>query len=220
MARRRSTRSSVESRPVERDDKKQHDSQAPPPAAPDARKNPAPIAFGIVGGFAALSIMVLIASWPGYRLDRHTALADEARDERRYEDAIPHLRYIVGRYPTAWARWTQLGDCYLALERPDEAIEAYERSLAQEPEQDLDARLGRAYFLRDPSDDRAFGLLQKVFDADNNDSEVNFYMALQSMHSGDLMEAGSRFRAASRDPEFRERSAPYVEQIRKTLLDD
>lgn len=172
----------------------------------------------ILGGFAAVSLLYVLLAWPGYQLNRHTRLAERAVAQEKYADAVPHLQSIVQRYPKAWMRYRQLGDCYLELEKPEEALEAYRASLKEAPKQDLNARLGRAFYLKDKGSKEAIGFLQKAFDKDQNDSEVNYYMGLFYMNQREYAKAAARFQAAAGDPKFREKSKPELEIIRKALL--
>jgi tetratricopeptide (TPR) repeat protein len=178
------------------------------------------IIYSILGGFAALSLLYLAISWPGYQIERRTVIAERALNEERYADALPHLEYIVKRYPGAWVRLTQLGDCYLELGNPQKALDLYEQSLAKEPEQGLYARRGRAHYLINPRSNEAIELLQKAYDADPNDSEVNYYMGLFYMNQRDYANAAGRFQAAAGDPKIFQRVKPELEKIEKHLLGD
>jgi cytochrome c-type biogenesis protein CcmH/NrfG len=172
----------------------------------------------ILGTFFILSIVTLAVTWRGYQLSRRTNLAEDAIREKRYEDAIPHLKFVLEQYPTAWVRLTQLGDAYLETGKADQALKIYEQSLRLAPDQKLDARIGRAHFLL-RHDDKAIEHLQKVQQEDPNNPEANFYIALYYMREKKFRRAGDFFRMASADPEFFKRSKPYLEEIRRTVLE-
>lgn len=174
----------------------------------------------IVGGFSILSLLVLANSLPGYQIARRTRLIEDALEERRYEEASKHLLYVTEIYPTAWVRLTQLGDCYLELDRPEQAMKVYRESLAQNKEQRLTTRIAYATFLIDPDSDTPEPTLLEAIEADPNDSEAQYYLGLIYMHRNQFLEAAPRFQAASVDAVLFEKARPHIDEIRRQILGD
>lgn len=191
--------------------------QSQTPAHSANRASPK-IVFSILGGFAAVSLLYLFVSWGGYQIERRTVLAERALEAEQWAEAIPHLEYIVNRYPAAWLRLRQLGDCYLNLGEPKKALDYYDKSLSFEPEQGLFARRGRAHYLLNPGSQEAIEFLQQAYDKDPDDPEVNYYIGLFYMNQGNYAKAAERFQAAAGDPKIYERAKPELQKIREQLL--
>ena len=163
---------------------------------------------------------MIVASWPGYQFSRQATAAVVAYEEGRYDEAVPLLLRVLERYPEAWVRLTQLGDCYLELDQPQKAIDAYQDSIRIESTQQLDAKLGRAYYLIDKSSEKAVVHLQKALDRSRYDPETNFYAGVIEFDRENYAAAAKYFQAATADPELFEKSRPYLARIREILLDD
>ncbi len=175
------------------------------------------IVGAILGGFAVLSLLVILVLWPGYQINRHTASAEADLSVGHYESAMGHLLYITHRYPGAWLRMAQLGDCYLELNRPQEALDAYQRSLKIESKQNLKAKLGRAYFLLG-NDQESVRLLKEALSTNPNDPYAQFYIALFYLKQNNYAKASFFFEGASSDPALFKKSRPYLDEIRSKLL--
>ena len=137
--------------------------------------------------------------------------------EQQFEDAIPHLIFVTERYEGAWRRFKQLGDCYLALDRAEEALHAYRQSLLHQSDQKLDGKLGRAHFLLDHRED-AIGHFQSAINSDPHDPETNFYVGLFYMKEQDFQRAASHFQRATADPKLREAAEMQQKEVRHQLL--
>lgn len=174
----------------------------------------------IVGGFAVLSLLVLATSLPGYQIARRTRLIEDALEERRYEEASKHLLYVTEIYPTAWVRLTQLGDCYLELDQPEQALKVYRESLARNKEQRLTTRMAYATFLIDPNSDEPVATLLAAVEADSTDSLAQYYLGLVYMHRNQYLEAAARFQAASADAILFDKARPHIDEIRGQVLGD
>lgn len=172
----------------------------------------------LFGGAGFLAIVILVASWPGYQRSRHGVAAIEAEARGDHAALATHLEYVVKRNPEAWIRQLQLGDAYLELKRPAEALAAFEASLATNSEQNLKARIGRAHFLLGDKP-QAMKFLKEAVEKDPNDPRANFYIALYYMDEGNHARAAFFFEAAGSDKKLFEQSRPYLEEIRKKLLD-
>ncbi len=171
----------------------------------------------VLGAFFLISVLTAVASWPGYQVARRSTAAERALAEGRHEKAIELLLPVVERFPKAWLRWNQLGDCYLETGQPLKAREAYERSLSVQPNQSLEARLGRvAEALGDPAE--AARQFRAALEVNREDPYVNYYVGLYSLAQGDFVNAAEYFRAASADPRFFEKARPHLEAIRERLL--
>ncbi len=177
------------------------------------------IALIIVGGFVFVCALIVIGSWSGFQLRRHVRAVDVAIAEKDFAGAIPHLLYLIERNPKDWTRLTQLGDCYLEIEKPDEAIAQFDSSLKLAPEQDLTARLGRAYYLQGKTED-AMKIFRDTLRENPADPYANFYLALINMKQKNYAKAAFFFLGAGADPALYERSKPYLEEIKQNLLGD
>lgn len=174
----------------------------------------------IIGGFAAVSLVIFFASLSGFRTANHTRKATEALAEDRPADAIPHLEYIAELRGGNWKRYRQLGACYLETGDFESALAAYENSLEIKPNQPLDAKLGRAHYLRDSQSAEARTYLKKALAAKPEDPEANFYYGIIRFDSGKPIQAAGHFQKASANPRFLDRSKPYLLEIRSQVLGD
>ncbi|MBI3736441.1 tetratricopeptide repeat protein [Candidatus Sumerlaeota bacterium] len=171
----------------------------------------------ILAGFSLTALVILGGSWSSYQLHRHTNRAEAALAAKDYKGALDHLKYILSRYPDAWDRLSQLGDCYLEMEKPEQALEYYQKSLSIKPDQDLKAKLGRTFYLLGRNDE-AGQLFREALNADPNDPLANFYVALINMKQKNYAKAAFFFQGASSDPALFEKSRPYLEEIKRALL--
>jgi cytochrome c-type biogenesis protein CcmH/NrfG len=178
------------------------------------------VSLAILGLFGLASIGVLLVSWPGLKIARHTRRAEAALEAHAWAEAVPHLESITARFPGAWLRQRQLGDCYLQLEEPEKALDAYQHSLDREPGQALRSRIGRALYLLDPDNPEAARFIEEAQQDDPADARANFYVAMLRLEQGRYREAAYFFLGASSEPLWFERSRPYIEQIREQLLGD
>jgi cytochrome c-type biogenesis protein CcmH/NrfG len=174
--------------------------------------------LAIFGLFVLLSAAVVLASWPGYRIARHTRMAESAMAAEDWEAAIPHLTAITTRFPDAWRRQRQLGDCLLALDRAPEALDAYDASLKFNPDQDLRARVGRAIYLINPADERGPRFLKAALADSPADPEANFYVALYYKDLGRYREAATHLLGATAESGWFRIARPHIEDIRGRLL--
>lgn len=172
----------------------------------------------LFGGFGILAILILLGSWPGYQLSRHSNAAAAAEAQGDYATVASHLEYVTKRYPKAWARMTQLGDAYLEIGKPAEALKEFENSIKINPDQNLKARLGRAHFLLGDKS-QAMKHLKEAIEKDPNDPRANFYIAMYYMEEGNYARAAFFFEAAGSDKKLFEKSRPYLEEIKQKLLD-
>lgn len=192
---------------------------APPVDAPHPRTAFRPaVYFSILGVFAIISASVILIAWPGYAIARQTRRAERAIESGHADEAIPHLEAIVARYPGAWLRQVQLGDCLLDLDKGEEALAAFEASLRANPEQDLRSRMGRALYLLDPADPRGPALLEEALAADPGDPRAHFYVALSCEDQGRYRDAATHLLGATADPRWLERARPHIERNRIRLL--
>jgi tetratricopeptide (TPR) repeat protein len=186
----------------------------------------------LIAFFALLSIVVAAMSRDGYKLERDGARLTRALAEERHADAIAPLEAVVERYPGAWMRWTQLGDCYLHTNQPAKALAAYEKSLGVRSGQRLKARMARARFLIDPNDAKAESLFteahtealdprdrtrdagQKARDA----AEAYYYIGLTHMDEGNLLEAARFFQRAGGEPDLFKKVEPLLAEIERRLI--
>lgn len=168
--------------------------------------------------FIALSLMMLGCMWEGYRISSHTAAANRLYEQDQYEKAIVHLRAIVTRFPSAWVRQRQLGDCYLETGQPKQALDCYQAALAVNPEADLSEELGMAWSeIGDP--DRARTYFQKVLSVKPHSPAINYYLGVQSFDAGRYHEAAQRFQAAAGDRRWDRRADEYRQRLSKIVLD-
>lgn len=172
----------------------------------------------ILGVFAIISATVILIAWPGYAIARQTRRAERAMEAGHPDEAIPYLEAIVARYPGAWLRQVQLGDCLLDLDNGEGALAAFEASLRANPEQDLRARMGRALYLVDPGNPRGPALLQESLAADPSDPRAHFYVALYCEDQGRYRDAATHLLGATADPRWFERARPHIERNRIRLL--
>lgn len=187
-------------------------------AAPEKSGRRPAVYFSILGLFILASLAVLLLSWPGLQIARHTRAAEDALEGRDWKAARPHLEAITARFPDAWLRQRQLGDCLLELERPEDALAAYQASLEHHPDQELRARIGRALYLMNPEDPEARRLLEEARSADPADPRTNFYVANLREEQERYREAAYYYLGATADPYWFKRSRPHIEGIRKRLL--
>lgn len=171
----------------------------------------------IIGGFALVAGLILALSWSGYRLRTDTQAAEAALAAHDCAAAVPRLQRIVARYPTAWERQAQLGGCLLELERPQEALQAFEVSLKTNPKQNLDAQMGQAYFLLGDRE-MAIERLQRAIKVDPYDAKANYYIGLYYMNRKDFARAAFFLQGAAADPKLFEKAKPHLETIRGQLL--
>lgn len=176
----------------------------------------------VVFGLASAGMLAL--AWPGYRIKAATREAERAIAEGRPADAIPRLEFVVSKYPSASVRQTQLGDCYLEVGRPDDALAAYRKSLRYDDSQTLEAAMGRAEYLRG-NHPEAIRLLQAALQRDPREPRANYYIALYYMDEDpargrrrDLAKAAYFFQAATADASLLEKSRPHLDRIRQELL--
>jgi tetratricopeptide (TPR) repeat protein len=81
------------------------------------------------------------------RLTEKERLTIRARIERfrgKYEEAILQYNLFLRKYPQASDAWFSLGYCYMRLDRQEEAIEAFNRSMAIHQEKDPNALINIA----------------------------------------------------------------------------
>lgn len=193
-------------------------SQNSPPNGTPAVDGPSPkFLLSLFGGFGMLALFVLAGSWSGYQLSRHTAAAESALASEDYARAAKHLEYITEKYPKAWLRQVQYGDAMLELEKPEEALKAYDAALEENPEQNLKARLGRVKFLLGEKNE-AIKLLKEAIEKDANDARANYYIGQYYMGEGNYARAAFFFEAAGSDPKLRAKSRPQMEEIKRQLL--
>jgi len=172
----------------------------------------------LFGGFGILAILILLGSWPGYQLSRHSKASAAAEERGDYAAVASHLEYVTKRYPDAWLRMTQLGDAYLETGKPAEALMQFENSLNVNPDQNMKARLGRAHFLLGDKP-QAMKFLKEAIEKDPNDPHANFFIALYYMDEGNYARASFFFEAAGSDKKLFEKSRPYLDEIKTKLLD-
>jgi len=191
------------------------------------KASPAVVA-AILGSFIIISAFVLWLSLPGYLVQWHTSKAEAAISERRFAQAIPHLLFVTGKFPLAWSRLAQLGDCYLELEppQPQQALDAYTQCLkayGQSPngvdKPDLAAKLGRTHYLLGAGhEDEARKLLASAIKANPNDPYANFYIGLLYLQQKSYGRAAFFLQGATSDPVLAAKCQPLVEQIRREML--
>lgn len=174
----------------------------------------------ILGGFAALSLLTLIVLFPGFQIQRHTNAAEAALRDHDWETAREHLLYITGTYPKAWARLAQLGRCHLELGETDKGLDALQRSLEIEPDQERRVWLatGLMQLGGEENLDRARGLLASRIKEAPDDPEANYALGLLCEAEGKDLEAAYFYQGAASDPWLRERTRPRIEAIRDRLL--
>lgn len=189
-----------------------------PSAEPESDIRRPAASISILGVFILASFAVVLLSWPGLQTARHTRAAEAALERHDWEEAAPHLAAITERYPAAWLRQRQLGDCLLELGRPREALVAYQASLESEPNQELRARAGYALFQMEPDNAEAPRLLEEARLAAPADPRTNFYVAILRKEQERYREAAICFLGATADPYWFERSRPHIEAIRNRLF--
>lgn len=197
------------------------DNEAARNRAPGQSEGEAPrpgVYASILGVFVLASVIVVLLSWPGLQVARHTRAAEEALARKAWEEAAPHLISITQRFPGAWLRQRQLGDCLLEMGRPREALAAYKTSLEHEPEQDLRARVGFALYRMDPENPEASRLMEQARLRAPADPRTNFYVAIVRKEQERYREAAYFFLGATADPHWFERSRPHIEDLRERLL--
>lgn len=172
----------------------------------------------VFGAFVLMSLAVLATSFSGYLFDRNVEAMDRALAEGRYDDAIEPLLAVLEQFEGAWIRRTQLGHCYLETGRGAEALEAYQRSLRDQPDQKLMARMGRARFLANPEDAQATEHFTAAVLEAREAAETYYYIGLTHMDEGNLIEAARFLQRATGDPKYFEKVKPLLAEIATKLL--
>lgn len=170
-------------------------------------------ALFIIGFFVLISLGVVALLITGYRHGRNTELAERYVAARQYDKAIPYLNRIIDKYPDAWFRIKQLGDCYMYSGKPGDAkkaMEYYKRvqdspayqwkltnpQTAPDERKNLDVNeeLGICASLMGDAT-KAQEYFAKVLDKDHDPESpaANFYLGVQCFNAGDFKQAARYF---------------------------
>lgn len=177
----------------------------------------------IIAGSILAAGLVGMAMLPGYILQSHIAKADRALADHAFDAAIPHLKFLVEKYPLAWMRWKQLGDAYLQSAKPDPqaALGAYERgrdAVAKSKAQvNLNEELGICWSeLGD--DKKASEYFSKVLSDKPESPATNYYLGIQFFEAKQYRESARCFQASAADPRWDAKAEPYRRKLAQIVL--
>lgn len=102
--------------------------------------------------------------------------AQEATDNKKYDESIGFLKQLVANDPNDFQAWTELGTVYLLEKKPEDAEKAYEQSTEVRPNFFLALmNLGRLR-LMEQKFDAAIPVLTKALQVKATSADANYYL--------------------------------------------
>ena len=130
-------------------------------------------------------------------------LLDEAQaalDKNDYEAAVTPLQKFIAEKPDVAYAHFQLAYAYMALKRPDDARQEFERCIALDPKMP-EAQLNLGILLLEKQPAEAVAPLRKAVELLPSESRPRYLLGLAQERSGDLSGAAESFEGAARlDP--------------------
>jgi len=198
---------------------------------------PVPLLAGI---FVLVLILIWRLMWPTWQLELNQYMARNAQNEKRYQDAIDPLLFLI-KYPsktpddpaTVGAKNpTYLGELahsYLQTKDYDNALKYYLQAQENRTNQGLDDQgnprpsvdfsrdIGRAYLAKGDITNAEKYLLDGL-KHNKIDKLGNYTMGELEMKRGNYTKAADYFKVVANDPDYHDRVRAYYEEIEKKLF--
>lgn len=171
--------------------------------------------------FLILEILIIALMYPTFRGRWHMNKAKQAADDKNYEKAYKHYKWLGENTPAAESASYQLelGNVCMALERYDEAILHYKKLIEKTEGQDgSHTLLGKAY-LKNGRINLAREQFSKELDNNPTNPQANFHLGDLAYKNGNYAEATAYFSRVAYLPEYKKRLQRYWDKIEKNVLE-
>jgi cytochrome c-type biogenesis protein CcmH len=126
-------------------------------------------------------------------------LADPAAETRSLDEAVASLEQKLAGNPADEQGWVLLGSSYLAIDRPAEAAQAYQRAVELSKGSNLGARLGAAEAMITADPEALSGAagqeIEAILALDPRNPKALWYGGILALARGDVASARTRWRA-------------------------
>jgi tetratricopeptide (TPR) repeat protein len=189
------------------------------------------LAWLIFAPFAVLSLLILFFFYHDFQLSSNRSAILNAERERRWEDAIPHLRKMLEIDKGNEIEWNRrLGWAYINIGDYQPGIEHLETAKKLNPKLNLaEGRMICYYELSratENPEERDELIVQgreyrdRVLKDNPNNPAANYYLAIEKIGAGDDKGAGLALRAAALEPLWDERAAPLRQKLAERAFTD
>ena len=143
----------------------------------------------------------------------------EQLSREAYEEAIPHLLFLIEKSPKSWNWHRQLADCYVSVNQPESALENYRKAKQLNEKLDVEVKIAICQY-RLGLTEEAMKKFQQILKRDPKNPAANFHLAVESYAARRYGDAARYFQLTAGEEKWNKQSEPYRVKMAQQVLGD